>query len=270
MAVDFCLLVALLLVDPLSERIVGPSDGLPAKFDRGLVDINEVDTTVEIRRHPTIDPNGSEFSSHLEKLIRTRLEASGIHVFDHTADARYRAMGRMLGRRLNVDPNTLRWRWAGVPVLRAAVDVVSLGSDGPVALYACVSFARLVCLDGRTAPSFQATVWSVDPVVESVPSSRWRDEAQKVVTAQVESFITARKAAAAHDSEARRASSAPALPRSSASASQYPFVASKSGSVFHRPECRWAQNIAGDNRLSYRTREEALQTGKRPCRSCKP
>jgi hypothetical protein len=48
------------------------------------------------------------------------------------------------------------------------------------------------------------------------------------------------------------------------------FVASKSGSVFHRPDCRWAQNISGDNRLSYKTREEALQTGKRPCKSCKP
>jgi hypothetical protein len=101
-------------------------------------------------------------------------------------------------------------------------------------------------------------------------SSRWRDEAQKAVLEQVESFIAALKAAASHGGEARTPSSAPALLRSTVSASQYPFVASVSGSVFHRPDCRWAQNIGGDNRLSYKTREEAVQAGKRPCKSCKP
>jgi hypothetical protein len=103
-----------------------------------------------------------------------------------------------------------------------------------------------------------------------VQSSRWWDEAQKVVLEQVESFIAARKAAASHDGEVRKASSVPALPRSTASASQYSFVASNSGSVFHRPDCRWAQSISGDNRVGYKTREEAVQAGKRPCKSCKP
>jgi hypothetical protein len=201
MAVDCCLLLALLLVNPLREVVVGQPEGLDAKFDPGLVDINEVDTDIEIRWHPPTapDPNGSAFSSPLEKLIRTRLEASGIHVFDQTADAKAAAMRRVLGRQLNVDPNTLRWRPAATPVLRVAVDVVSLGQDGPVAIYAHTSFTRLVCLDGRRAPSFKATVWSVDPIAESVPSSRWRDEVQKVVLEQVESFIAARKAAASRD-----------------------------------------------------------------------
>ena len=174
----------------------------------------------------------------LEKSIRTRLEASGIHVYDQTADAKSRAARGIVGRKLNVDPNTLRWRAARVPVLRAAVDIVSQGQDGPVALYAHVSLARLVCLNGRSAPSFQATVWNADSVMKSVPSSQWQDEAQKVVLEQVESFIAARKTAASHDSEARMVPSRPALPGSAVSAAQVPFVASQSGSVFHRPDCR--------------------------------
>jgi hypothetical protein len=270
MAVDFCLLVGLLLVNPVSQRIVGQPDGLDVKFDLGLVDINEVDTDVEVRWHTTLDPNASKFWSPLEKLIRTRLEASGIHIFHQPLDAKARAMREIIGRRVNVDPNTLRLRPAAIPVLRAAVDVVSLGQDGLVALYAHTSFARLVCLDGRRAPSFKATVWSADPVAKSVQSSRWQDEVQKVVLEQVDSFIAAQKAAASHDGEARKALSTPALPRTTASASQYPFVASKSGSVFHRPDCRWAQNISDDKRLGYNTREEAEQAGKRPCKSCKP
>jgi len=269
MAIDFCLLFALLLANPLPESIVTePEDS--AKFELGLVDVNEVDVAVEIGRHPTLDPNASKFSSPLENLIRTRLETSGIHVYDQAADAEAAAMRRTVGRRLDADPNTLRWRPARVPVLRAAVDVVSMRQDGPVALYVHTSLARLVCLNGRAAPSFQATVWNADPVALSMPSSRWRDEAQKMVLEQVDSFIAARKAAASHDGGARMVPNAPPLPKDTASASGYSFVASKSASVFHRSDCRWAQNISVDNRLGYKTREEAIQAGKRPCKSCKP
>ena len=119
---------------------------------------------------------------------------------------------------------------------------MSQGQDGPVALYAHTSFARLVCLNGRNAPSFQATVWNADSVVKSVPSSQWQDGAQKAVLEQVESFIAARKAAASRDGAARTTSNMPALPGSTASASQAPFVASQSGSVFHRPD--W-EKVAG-------------------------
>ena len=270
MAVGFCLLMALLLTNPLQEGIAGLREGPEAQFDPGLVDINDVDIVVEIRGQPSPDPNGSEFSAHLERLIHTRLETSGIRVFDHTADAKARATQRIVGRRLNVDPNTLRWRPAAVPILRAAVDIVSLGKDMPVTLYAHTSFARLVCLDGQTAPSLRATVWNADPVAESVRSSQWRDEVQKAVLGQVGAFIAARRAAASHDSRPQRSLSVPSSPGSAASESPYPFVASKTGFILHRPGCRWAQYITGDNRIGYRTRDEAMQAGKRPCKTCSP
>lgn len=270
MAINCCLLLALLFTNPLQENVVRQAGGLAPEFDPGLVDINEVDIAVEIRWHPTVDPHGSEFASHLEKVIRARLEASGIRVFDHAVDATGTAMRRTLGRRLDVDPNTLRWKPAAIPVLQIAVEVVSLGRDVPVALYAHTSFARLVCLEGRGMPSFQATVWSVDPVAESVRASRWRDGVLRVVLAQVESFIAARKTSAAHDDGIEKASSGPASLKTAASTSQGSFVASSSGSVFHRPNCRWAQNITGTNQLAFKTREEAVQAGKRPCRTCKP
>ena len=59
-------------------------------------------------------------------------------------------------------------------------------------------------------------------------------------------------------------------PQNLRAAASYPFIASKNGAVFHRPDCRWAQNISGDNLVGYKTREEAVQSGKRPCKSCKP
>jgi hypothetical protein len=270
MTVNFCWLLALLLAGPAPASKAGEPEGLAAGFDPGLVDVNELDIVVEVRRHPTIGPNDPGFSSHLEKLIRTRLETSGIPVFDHNTDTVGLAMRRVLGRRLDVDPNTLRWRPADVPILRAAVDIILREPDAPVVLCAYTFFARLVCLDGRKGPSFRGTVWSTDPAVECVQSSRWQGEAERMVLEQVGSFIAARKAAAPHDGEAQVVSSVPALPRSAGGASPYTFVASKSGQVFHRPDCKWARNISSDNRLDYNTREEALEAGKRPCKTCKP
>lgn len=48
------------------------------------------------------------------------------------------------------------------------------------------------------------------------------------------------------------------------------FSASKTSSVFHKSDCRLAQNISTDNLVSYRNRDEAVRAGKRPCKRCNP
>jgi hypothetical protein len=48
------------------------------------------------------------------------------------------------------------------------------------------------------------------------------------------------------------------------------YVASKNSGVFHKPDCRSAQNISEENRIAYNSREEAVKAGKRPCKLCNP
>jgi phosphatidylserine/phosphatidylglycerophosphate/cardiolipin synthase-like enzyme len=48
------------------------------------------------------------------------------------------------------------------------------------------------------------------------------------------------------------------------------FVASKNSEVFHRENCKSAAKISAKNLVSYATREEAIQTGKKPCEECNP
>lgn len=48
------------------------------------------------------------------------------------------------------------------------------------------------------------------------------------------------------------------------------FVASKSGKVFHRPDCASAKNIKTENRVQFSTRAEAIAAGLKPCQKCKP
>jgi methylphosphotriester-DNA--protein-cysteine methyltransferase len=48
------------------------------------------------------------------------------------------------------------------------------------------------------------------------------------------------------------------------------FVASKNSRVFHKPECSSAKRILEENLVVYSSREEAINSGKRPCKRCNP
>ncbi len=50
------------------------------------------------------------------------------------------------------------------------------------------------------------------------------------------------------------------------------YVASKHsrGLVFHRPGCQWAQKISNNNLIRFETKDQVLDLGYSPCRTCKP
>lgn len=48
------------------------------------------------------------------------------------------------------------------------------------------------------------------------------------------------------------------------------YVATPKSKAFHRPECRSVDGMADAQLVTYATRDEAIQSGKRPCRQCKP
>ena len=48
------------------------------------------------------------------------------------------------------------------------------------------------------------------------------------------------------------------------------FVASKRSKVFHKASCPHAHRIAQENRIHFGTLEEALATGRKPCKTCRP
>lgn len=49
-----------------------------------------------------------------------------------------------------------------------------------------------------------------------------------------------------------------------------PFVASKNSQLFHKAGCELAAKISAKNLVRYRTRDEAVRAGKRPCDECNP
>jgi len=53
-------------------------------------------------------------------------------------------------------------------------------------------------------------------------------------------------------------------------ASEAVYVASKNSKVFHRAGCRHAKIVSASNLVRFDNRAEALQTGRRPCKTCNP
>ncbi len=51
---------------------------------------------------------------------------------------------------------------------------------------------------------------------------------------------------------------------------EHKYIASKNSKVFHKPDCRWVKRISAKNLVGYNSREESIQAGKRPCKTCKP
>jgi len=51
---------------------------------------------------------------------------------------------------------------------------------------------------------------------------------------------------------------------------EWQYVASKNSKVFHRPSCKWVKKIKPGNLIGFSSRAEAVKSGRRPCKSCKP
>lgn len=55
-----------------------------------------------------------------------------------------------------------------------------------------------------------------------------------------------------------------------AHAQAYRYVASKIRKPFHYPTCKWALEIDPQNLQTFKTRDEAIAAGHRPCKVCDP
>ena len=48
------------------------------------------------------------------------------------------------------------------------------------------------------------------------------------------------------------------------------YIASREGTKYHTPQCRWAAQIADEHRVQFKTPEEAQTAGYEACGTCNP
>ncbi len=166
------------------------------------------------------------------------------------------------------------------PKLIIRIESVAVPRAGTYVWRVQAALDRVVTIPGRKDMQTQAQVWRARPAMDTVDEAGAGKAVAGAVLAQVEVFVAACQAAhrslhpAPGDKTDAPASDslAPALPKVETlpAGPGYTCIASKGGSVFHRPACRLARKIAAGNLISYRSRLEAQQAGLRPCKSCKP
>ena len=145
------------------------------------------------------------------------------------------------------------------------------------------SLDRKVYLTRDTSWFVKADVWKTQHVMQTVSKQDMPDKVTDIVLEQVEEFIHAYLAANPPDKQVPEENNTGIVPKESpepvvksTSASQrgepaeYKYVASKNSNVFHSPDCSSAKRIKPENLVGYRSRDEAINAGKRPCKRCKP
>ncbi|MBL7153947.1 MAG: hypothetical protein ISS79_09535 [Phycisphaerae bacterium] len=129
----------------------------------------------------------------------------------------------------------------------------------------------------QPGPMLSADVWSRSAPMQVASSKHTLSKITQIVLGQTEAFTANWIAANPPDKKGPDAGDVAAIgPNNAASQppdsqqAEYKYVASKNSTVFHLPGCSSAKRIAAKNRVGYKSRNEAINAGKRPCKLCKP
>jgi hypothetical protein len=141
-----------------------------------------------------------------------------------------------------------------------------------------LSFVQTAALERSPQTIVDATTWELTRLAHG-PKNGLAETVRENLEAMVDSFIKDCRAANPRPGE-RPAGAAggdtdapanvPSAPSGNSEPTEQKYVASTTSSVFHKPDCRWAQNIAPTNLVTYKSKDEAIKDGKKPCKSCKP
>jgi hypothetical protein len=197
---------------------------------------------VTVLRYVTKSDKDVPLWKQLEADVREKLQQAGIES-DTTAD------------------NIL-----DTPELRIYVSTLRLEGSQQYVFSVRTALARGVCIKNELNPVFKADIWQAFPKMQAVTAEDISLKVTNVVLEQTEAFIQAFKASNPPVLQVSEA----AISGPEAKSAPAKYVASNSSTIFHKPDCRWAKNISGQNLVSYTSKDEAIKAGKRPCKTCNP
>ncbi len=227
-----------------------PSISVDAKHI--LADIDNLHVTIF---HTGEEPNGIAWEK-LKTEVSNRLNEAGMKVF-------------------SPEPGVL-YKLPIWPELKIRVDMLKPEQLRQHVFHIQTLLAKNIYVEIEPALRQKADVWKTEPVMQAVSAESMPAKVTEVVLEQVDGFIAAWHAANPKDkqpSDANKISIVPKeqiKPAAKQAVAEYKYVASKNSKVFHKSDCTWAKRIAPKNLVHYKTREDAINDGKRPCKMCKP
>jgi hypothetical protein len=168
-----------------------------------------------------------------------------------------------------------------LPVLQIYINSIDLKETEQAVFHIQTVFKTKVCLDEKPLRYIKADVWKTKPIMKAVSLHRLPARITDEVLEQVQAFIFAYNAANPKHAQSENKnilntqqpavlSPRQAEPAVLAQPIQSRFIASKNSKVFHNSECQWVQKIKSENLVIYNSRQQVINTGKRPCKICKP
>jgi len=163
-----------------------------------------------------------------------------------------------------------------IPELRIDINMLKLVESQQYVFHVQTSLAKKVHLTKDSSQCIKADVWKTEPTMQAVSVQSMPAAVTSVVLEQVDAFIHAYLAANPPNKRPSDANDISIVPKeqvkpvAKSTPAEYKYVASKNSEVFHKPECSSAKRIKPENLIGYSSRDEAINTGKRPCRRCNP
>jgi hypothetical protein len=236
---------------------------------------------VVIKLFDTDPGKGGLVGKELDKLVRDRLRNAGITIAEDDLDKINPDMKKVLLRHLKEkDVRNLKLRVANIPELRVDIEIITLDNSQQHVFRVQTSLARSVHLATQPKLGFRADVWKEKALMQSVSVQNMPSKVTKTVLEQVDAFIADYRLANPPGKETADANDIATVlpvvtprqttPVTKPTTATYKYVASKNSKVFHKPDCIWANRIKPANLVTFSTRDQAIQAGKRPCKQCKP
>jgi hypothetical protein len=217
----------------------------------------------------------------LDRLVRDRLKNAGITIAEDDLDKINPDMKKVLLRHLKEkDVRNLKWRAANIPELIVDIEIITLDNSQQHVFRVQTSLARSVHLATQPKLGFRSDVWKEKASMQAVSGQNMPSKVTEAVLEQVDAFIADYRIANPPGQKTTDANDIATVlpvvtprqitPVTKPATAKYKYVASKNSKVFHRPDCIWANRIKPANLVTFSSREQAIQAGKRPCKQCKP
>lgn len=190
-------------------------------------------------------------------------------------DLDWKLIDRLQKTGLKVNPSMGGNFWNSA-VLRVNLDLLNLQTSQEDVFHVQVFLERTVNLPRQPNLHLNAVLWKSKPVMQAASAKDIPAKVTNIVLQQTESFISAWLAAnpqgvkPVDTNEAGLFKKDSVRPAPKSPTAGYMYVASKNSEVFHEPQCRWVNRIASKNLVTYKSRNDAVNAGKRPCKICKP
>jgi hypothetical protein len=164
------------------------------------------------------------------------------------------------------------------PVFTLAINALRPADSKQYVFCVQTSLASGVCLKDDSSVCLKAELWKMASDMQAASAKDISNAITTEAVMQTEVFVLAHSAAnQAKPSADKPTTNLPALAigrkisrQTKPIPSEYRYVASKNSKVFHRPQCPSAGRISPENLVGFTSRADAVKSGRRPCKRCKP